>query len=148
MQYFPAPLNTQQSNQLAEKISTRLDDQGWGFWALELKQSAQFIGFAGLNNPDYELPVYPCTEIGWRLARAHWGMGYATEAGKAALPFGFNKLKLSQIYAFATVTNSRSINVMSRLGMTNTHQNFKHPIIPSGHNLSEHVLFKLNNSSK
>ena len=148
MQYFPAPLNTQQSNQLAEKISTRLDDQGWGFWAAELKNTAQFMGFVGLNNPTYSLPVSPCMEIGWRLARPYWGLGYATEAARAALQFGFNQLNVDKIYAFASVANTRSINVMLRLGMTDTHKNFEHPIIPAGHTLSEHVLYKITSSIK
>jgi len=145
MKFYPATLNINESNELAGKITTRIKTQGWGFWAVELKTSSKFIGFVGLNNPDYILAVSPCTEIGWRLSRSHCDMGYATEAGQAALTFGFNRLKLSTIYSFASVENTRSIKVMSRLGMTNTSQNFDHPIIPVGHRLSEHILFKKNN---
>lgn len=145
MKYYPAPLTAEESNDLAAEISHRMDEQGWGFWAVELKTTSKFIGFVGLNNPGYELPVSPCAEIGWRLAKAHWGMGYATEAGHAALDFGFTELQLPSIYSFASVTNTRSVNVMRRLGMNDTRQNFEHPIIPPNHPLREHVLYKINN---
>ncbi len=145
MKYYPSTLSTDESNQLANKITTKLAAQGWGFWAVELKISKQFIGFVGLNQPSYDLPITPCTEIGWRLAKPFWGMGYATEAGRLALDYGFTQLALLEIYSFASVGNQRSINVMKRLNMTNTNQNFEHPLIPSGHPLREHVLYRIDN---
>ena len=148
MRYFPTTLSTEESNDLADQISDRMTNQGWGFWAVERKDSAHFIGFVGLNHPSYELPVTPCTEIGWRLAKPDWGMGYATEAAKAALDFGFTKLHLPTIYSFTSTTNQRSMNVMLRLGMNNTKQNFEHPIIPPHHPLREHVLYKIDNPAQ
>ncbi len=145
MEFYPATLSSDESNELADKISAKIHANGWGFWAVELKISSQFIGFVGLNNPTYQLPVTSCTEIGWRLAKPYWGMGYATEAGQAALDFGFSQLNLSTIHAFASAANIRSIRVMHRLGMTNTEQNFEHPLIPEHHPLREHVLYKINN---
>jgi len=147
MEYYPTTLSTDESNELADKISTKLTDQGWGFWAVELKITSQFIGFVGLNQPIYDLPVSPCTEIGWRLAKPFWGMGYATEAGRIALDYGFTILALTEIYSFASTSNLRSISVMKRLNMTDTRQNFEHPIIPPNHPLREHVLYKIDNLS-
>ncbi len=57
-------------------------------------------------------------EIGWRLARSAWGHGYATEAARAVLAFGFDTLELPEILAVTTATNLRSQAVMTRLGMT------------------------------
>jgi len=62
---------------------------GFGLWAVEAPGAADFVGFVGLAVPSFEAHFTPCVEIGWRLAREHWGHGYATEAATAALAFGF-----------------------------------------------------------
>ena len=143
MKFYPKTLTQVESDEMANKIKSLISQRGWGFWALEQKQDNKFIGFVGLHEPTYELPVSPCVEIGWRLSRAHWGKGFATEAGRAALKFAFETLQLSRIYSFASVQNQKSRSVMERLKMSNTHQNFEHPIIPIGHPLREHVLYEL-----
>lgn len=139
MAHFPAPLTPAESNALATRIMTRIAHQGWGFWALERRTQPGFLGFVGLNCPE-GLPFSPCTEIGWRLARPHWGHGYATEAARACLHFAFHTLCLPKVVAFTAQTNQRSQAVMGRLGMT-FEQNFKHPALPEGHRLQAHVLF-------
>ena len=113
---------------------------------MKKKDNNEFIGFVGLHEPTYKLPVTPCVEIGWRLGRKHWGYGYATEAATAALDFVFMSLGLEQVYAFASVTNTRSRSVMERLNMTNTKQNFEHPIIPEKSLLREHCLYGIKRS--
>jgi len=144
MEFYPNVLTTQQSNDMAEKIESEIAEKGWGFWAIELKDKNTFIGFVGLHEPDYELPMSPCVEIGWRLAKEYWGSGYATEAGKAALNTAFNKLGLAEIYSFASVSNKKSLAVMERLNMVNTNNNFEHPMIPINNALREHMLYKIN----
>lgn len=143
MQYYPSILSELESNKLADKICSIMKQKGWGFWAVEEKSTGNFIGFVGLNQPGYDLPVTPCVEIGWRLGNEYWGKGYATEAASKALEFGFNSLDLQEIYAFASVQNQKSWKVMERINMINTNRNFEHPIIPKGHTLSEHVLYKI-----
>lgn len=143
MEYFPNTLCEFESNKLAEKIYSLISDRGWGFWAVEEKDQGDFIGFVGLHTPLPELPFSPCVEIGWRLAKDHWGKGYATEAAKAAMKVAFEHLGLSEVYSFTSVENLRSRAVMERLYMLNTHKNFEHPDIPLGNQLREHVLFKL-----
>jgi RimJ/RimL family protein N-acetyltransferase len=94
-----------------------LDRNGFGFWAVEVRGSGEFIGFTGLDTVDDGLPVTG-VEIGWRLARPAWGHGYATEAALAVLDHGFDHLGLAEILAITTATNLRSQAVMRRIGMT------------------------------
>ena len=143
MEYFPDPLTEEQSNQLARRCESLIAEQGWGFWAVELKSSQQFMGFLGLHKPQANLPFSPCVEIGWRLLKDYWGNGYATEAGNAALRFAFNRLNLKEVVSFTAVSNMRSRAVMERLGFYDTKENFEHPGLPKGHALSEHVLYKI-----
>lgn len=142
MQYFPGILSTEESRAMAENIRDKINEKGWGFWAVERTSDNQFIGFVGLNEPAYAIPVSPCVEVGWRLGREYWGNGYATEAAKQCLEIGFSSLGLQEIYSFTSVLNTRSQAVMERIGMTNTFTSFEHPMIAVGHILREHVLYK------
>lgn len=143
MKFFPAPLNREESNALAEKCKSIISAKGWGPWAVEIKSSGEFIGFVGLNVPSPNLPFSPCVEIAWRLHKNFWGKGYAAEAASKCLSYAFDIFKLNEIVSFTTVSNSRSRSVMERLGFSNTHQNFEHPDLPKDHALSEHVLYKI-----
>ena len=143
MRYYPSVLTETESHNLADRIAAIIEQQGWGFWALERREDNCFIGFTGLNQPDYALPIKSCTEVGWRLASAYWGQGYATEAAKASLVFAFNQLKLKEVYSFATVTNTRSQAVMQRIGMSDTGHNFIHPHVRGNAELEQHVLYKI-----
>src|SRR5690348_9808466 len=116
MEFFPATLSRAEAEALMSKIEKKIRQQGFGFWAAELKGTKNFIGFIGLNVPGYPLPFSPCVEIGWRLAFDYWGKGYAQEGARAALTFGFEKLRLEQIVSFTTVSNFRSRHVMERIG--------------------------------
>lgn len=143
MKYLPKILSRKESNNLADKIINLISENGWGFWAIEKINDNSFIGFVGLHEPKYDLPVKPCVEIGWRLAREYWGNGYATEAGNAALEFAFKTLNLDNIYSFTSVANVKSQSVMERLNLVNQSVNFNHPSIPEGNQYSEHVLYKI-----
>lgn len=143
MEYYPSTLDDEQSNVMANKIKSLISEKSWGFWAVELLDEERFIGFTGLHEPTYELPVTPCVEIGWRLDKESWGKGYATEAARASLKFAFDELELNEVYSFASVINKKSWKVMQRLGMKNTNSNFDHPVIPENHHLREHVLYKI-----
>ncbi len=145
MEFYPNIQSSEESFGMAKKFQNLISQKGWGFWAVEKLCDNSFIGFVGLHEPTYDLPVTPCTEIGWRLSKSSWGKGYAIEAAKAVLKFAFNELKLEQVYSFTSVGNLRSRSVMEKIGMKNTNANFNHPIIPEGHRLSEHVLYKISN---
>jgi len=142
MEYFPSTLDQAQSDAALVRTRTSISELGWGFWAAELLETNQFIGFVGIK-PNHDLPFSPCVEIGWRLAFDHWHKGYATEAAAAALQIGFEQLQLPEIVSFTAVHNHRSQAVMLRLGMQRQAQTFQHPAVPAGNALREHVLYRL-----
>jgi RimJ/RimL family protein N-acetyltransferase len=144
MQYFPARLTASESDEFAGQIRQRINQYGWGFWALELRETGEFIGMAGLNIPRVALPFMPCVEIGWRLARRYWQQGLAFEAASATLDFGFSELQLDEIVSFTALGNQRSQALMQRLGMVlDTAGEFDHPALPVGHPLQRHCLYRL-----
>jgi 3-dehydroquinate dehydratase/shikimate dehydrogenase len=147
MEHFPSTLSKEESDQMAKRIQGKIEDRGWGLWAVALKETEEFIGFIGLNDLDSAtFPVHfaPTVEIGWRLAFDYWGKGYATEGARACLKYGFETLQLPEIVAFTAVQNLRSRAVMERLGMhRNPTDDFDHPKLPEGHPLRRHVLYRL-----
>lgn len=146
MEYFPSTLSTQETEEMVSRIKEKFAENGFGFWAVELKSTGDFTGFVGLNIPHYELPFSPCVEIGWRLSKEFWGKGIAVEAARAALKYAFSKLDQDEIVSFTTVDNRKSRSVMEKLGFSNTQENFMHPLLPEDHPLREHVLYRLSKS--
>jgi 3-dehydroquinate dehydratase/shikimate dehydrogenase len=144
MEYFPATLSKTESDQLAKQIKTKMEEKGWGLWAVSVPGIAEFIGFIGLNQVSFSVPFTPAVEVGWRLASEHWKKGYATEGAKAALTYGFETLNLSEIVSFTATQNMRSRRVMERIGMHHSSKDdFEHPKLPEGHPLRKHVLYRL-----
>ena len=137
-----ACLTRAESEALADRCQSLIQERGWGLWAAELKASREFIGFVGLHIPSAELPFSPCVEIGWRLSFSHWGKGLASEAARGALRIGFTFLGLDEIVSFTAVGNSRSRAVMERLNMCES-GTFGHPQVPEGSSLRLHCLYRL-----
>ncbi|MEI5522248.1 GNAT family N-acetyltransferase [Streptomyces brasiliscabiei] len=141
-EHFPELLTREQSEASAARFQKDLDLRGWGWWAVEVRATGEFIGFAGLDPVDDDMP-FTGVEAGWRLARTAWGHGYATEAGRAALAFGFERLRLPEILAVTTAANLRSQAVMRRLGMTrDPADDFDDPTAPLGP-LRRGVVYRL-----
>lgn len=143
MAYFASTQSRETSAAAVARWRALMQERGWGLWAAELRRTGEFIGFVGLEVPAPALPCSPCVEIGWRLAAAHWGHGYATEGAKAALGIGFERLGLDEIVSFTAVGNRRSRAVMERLGMAETDPTFMHPALPIESAVSEHCLYRL-----
>jgi RimJ/RimL family protein N-acetyltransferase len=121
------------------------EQYGFGQWVVEIPGEASFIGVVGLETVSYDAHFTPAVEVAWRLGRAHWGKGYATEAARAALDYGFAQLGLDEIVAITVPANWRSRRVMERLGMTRAAEDdFDHPRLPEGP-LKRHVLYRLRN---
>ncbi|AEV84740.1 acetyltransferase [Actinoplanes sp. SE50] len=91
--------------------------QGFGLFAVQVRDTGALIGWAGLAVPTFLPEVLPAVEIGWRLSRAAWGHGFATEAATAALRFGFDTIGLDRLISIRHVENVRSARVMAKLGL-------------------------------
>lgn len=143
MEHFPALLTRAESDTLADRIEAHFAREGWGLWAMQERTTGRFLGFTGLARPGFDAPFMPAVEIGWRLARPAWGQGYATEAARASMAFGFDDAGLDEIVSLAVVANGRSRAVMERLGMTrDPAEDFDHPLVEPGP-LRRHVLYRL-----
>jgi RimJ/RimL family protein N-acetyltransferase len=127
-----------------DRQSARFTEHGLGYLAMELRATGQLVGAVGLARVRFEAHFTPAVGIGWRLARPHWGHGYASEGAEALLRFGFDALRLEQIVAVTVPANIRSQQVMRRLGMTySPEDDFDHPRLSADDPLRRHVLFRL-----
>jgi len=144
MEFFPHLLDRANSNEAASKMRARIDRDGYGLWAVEIKQTGAFAGLIGLNEMAPDIPVTPRREVGWRLAFNAWGHGYATEGAQAALRFAFEELDWPEVVAVTATINERSQRVMRRLGMVrDPGADFDHPRVPEGSRLRRHVLYRI-----
>jgi RimJ/RimL family protein N-acetyltransferase len=143
MEHFPKLLNREESDAVVARTEAHFTEHGFGLWAVEIPGVTPFAGFIGLAIPQFAAAFTPCVEIGWRLAAEFWGRGYATEGARAALAFGFEELNRSEILSFTVPENVRSRRVMEKLGLTHDPaDDFDHPLLPAGHRLSRHVLYR------
>jgi RimJ/RimL family protein N-acetyltransferase len=142
MEFFPACLTREQSDGLVDRIEANMRRDGYSFFAAELRQTGEFIGFIGLSVPPFDF--IPSPEIGWRLAAPYWNQGLATEGARAALRFAFDELGYREIIAYTAVANIRSRRVMEKLGMTyKPADDFDHPRIAENHPLRRHALYRI-----
>ena len=141
MEFMLAPLSAEQSNAFATRIRTHFTQRGYGLWAVETRD-APFIGFIGLQWANFEASFTPALEIGFRLAAEHWGQGYATEGGVAALAWLFANTDEAAVHSWTAVINQRSRRVIAKLGLQRVAA-FEHPRVPEGHALRPHVLFRM-----
>jgi RimJ/RimL family protein N-acetyltransferase len=144
MEFMSGLLSPQQSDDLIDRIEQHFDRHGFGVFAAEPIQEKTLIGFIGLNIPSYDAPFMPAVEIAWRLAVEQWGQGLATEGARTVVHHAFNTLQLPSLVSFTVSENMRSRRVMEKLGMTHDpSDDFDHPVLPPGHRLRRHVLYRL-----
>ncbi|MCF6368278.1 GNAT family N-acetyltransferase [Rhizobium halophilum] len=144
MEFFTFRRSHDEADALLERINGSIQATGLGFYALEVKDTGEPIGFCGLslaNMPE----IFPTetVEIGWRLATRFWGHGYVTEAGRALLDLAFREKAVPAVLAFAVEANRRSTAVMERIGMRRCRDmDFSHPRVPDTHpHLKRHVVY-------
>jgi RimJ/RimL family protein N-acetyltransferase len=87
--------------------------RGYGLWAAEEKATGELVGRIGLYNPE----GWPGLEVGWLVARPHWGHGLAPEGGRAALDYAFGQLGADHVISIIATPNLSSIRVAEKLGM-------------------------------
>ncbi len=142
--WFPNVLTRAESDEQAARFRLHDEEHGFSFWAVEAPGVAPFVGFVGLFVVRFPAPFAPAIEVGWRLARAHWGCGYATEAAGAALAHAFGPLGLREVVAFTVPGNAASRRVMEKIGMRHDPAgDFDHPNLPDGHAMRRHVLYRI-----
>jgi ribosomal-protein-alanine N-acetyltransferase len=147
MEHFPKTATRQESDEFVDRIVSGWGEHGLGLWAVDAP-GAGFIGYVGLSVPRFEAHFTPAVEVGWRLARHAWGHGYASEAARAALRYGFEERSLPEIVSFTTVANARSRAVMERIGMTrDPADDFDHPALPDDSPIRRHVLYRLSRAA-
>jgi RimJ/RimL family protein N-acetyltransferase len=143
-EFLGKTLTPEETRAMVERNRDDFQQQGFGLWAVEVKHGPAFIGYAGLGIPSFQAHFTPCIEIGWRLAYAHWGKGYATEAARAVLNYAFTRLGVAEIVAITVPNNHRSRAVMEKIGMSRDHNgDFEYPELPPDHHLSRHVLYRI-----
>ena len=142
MEHFPAALSREESDALVSRIEDGFAHHPFGLWATEVRATGDFIGFVGLAVPGFDAPFMPTVEVGWRLARAGWGHGYASEGATETLRYAFENVGLDEVVSFTSTTNLRSQRVMQRIGLHHD-EDFDHPRLPEGHRLRRHVLYRI-----
>lgn len=149
MEHFPAIQDIIATQALIDRINQHYEQFGYALYAVETKDTHEFIGFVGLNHPSFEIPNFqpqslPIVEIGWRLSSQHWGKGYATEAAKAVLHYAFTELNLGEIISFTVVANSKSRRIMEKIRLHHSEaDDFDHPKLEKSSPLKRHVLYRI-----
>lgn len=145
VEHLQGAMSREASDAFIARIEANWNERGWGLWAIEVPEVTPFIGYVGLWGADY-VANRPMVEVGWRLAAQHWGHGYATEAARAALRFGFEEVGLEEIVSFTVPQNVRSRRVMERIGLVREPAgDFDHPRVdPVAYpHLVAHVFYRL-----
>jgi RimJ/RimL family protein N-acetyltransferase len=119
-----------------------LEAHGYGRMAMERRSDGAFLGYCGLLPTTDDLPFSDAFEVGWSVAPAGWGQGYAPEAARAVFADGFTRLGLEKILAFTGEANFRSQAVARKLNMRRApEQDFDHPGLAADHPLKRHIVF-------
>lgn len=144
MAHFPALLTRAESDRQVDRQIQAIASTGLGFWAVETLASNRFIGFTGIQPVTVSSPIHGEFEIGWRLGRNDWGMGFALEAARAALHVAFVERGLPSVVAMTVERNTRSWGLMERLGMTRRPDlDFEHPDLVKDHPLRPHIVYAI-----
>jgi ribosomal-protein-alanine N-acetyltransferase len=118
LRYIGTPVMTDRSeaDHVIAIIRRQYQENGIGRWAMELRTTGEFVGWCGLKLEKHVRP-FAYYDIGYRLVRKHWGLGYATEAASACLRHGFEVLGYPEICAAVEVEHQASNHVLRKIGM-------------------------------
>lgn len=144
MEFMPGLLSPEASDELIGRIKAHFEQHGFGPFAAEFREDGAFLGYIGLYVPTFDAAFMPAVEIAWRLGADYWGRGLATEGARAVVRHAFAELELASLVSFTVPENLRSRRVMEKLGMVHDPgDDFDHPLLPEGHPLRRHVLYRL-----
>jgi RimJ/RimL family protein N-acetyltransferase len=143
-EFLVGPVTRADSDDMVDRIDRCWRERGYGLWATERRDSGTFIGYVGLWPATFDASFTPAVEVGWRLAPAHWGNGFATEGALEAMRYGFEVMDMTEIVSFTAAANERSWRVMQRLGMSRDPDgDFEHPAFEPGDPSRRQVLYRL-----
>jgi len=142
MRYLGGTMTRAASDAHVGQIRIHFKMHGFCKWAVEAPGIAPFVGTVGLSHKHYDAFFTPAVEVAWRLDRRFWGMGFATEAARAAMADGFARAGLTEIVAVTALENVASARAMERFGMARSGE-FDHPLVAEGSPLRRHVLYRL-----
>ncbi|WP_435412577.1 GNAT family N-acetyltransferase [Psychroserpens mesophilus] len=142
MEYFPKPLTRNETLALIDRLKKHYNEKGYTYFATELLETGELIGFIGLVYQDYQSEFTPATDIGWRLKSRAWGKGYATEGAKKCLEYAFKELQLTTIISVFTEKNIKSENIMKKIGMEKI-GSFNHPKLKAYPNYEKCICYQI-----
>jgi len=142
MEHFTGTRTKEEVQDLIRRLKEHYEKHGFTYYAVEVLETQEFIGMIGIAQQDYKSPFTPAVDIGWRLKRSAWGKGYATEGAKRCLDYAFTELELDKIIAICTVNNSKSENVMRKLGMKKVGA-FNHPELSDFPEYEKHFCYEI-----
>jgi RimJ/RimL family protein N-acetyltransferase len=143
MEHFPKPLTEKETAELIDRFENHYSKNGHTYFATEILENGEFIGFIGLAFQKYKTDFTPAVDIGWRLKKSAWKKGFATEGAKKCLDFGFNKLNLDKIISTCTDKNAKSENVMKKIGMEKMGE-FNHPELKEYPEYEKNICYGIN----
>ena len=145
MEHFPKPLTKKETSEFIDRLENHYTKNGYNYFATEVLENGELIGFIGLAFQDYKSEFTPAVDIGWRLKKSSWGKGFATEGAKKCLDFGFNNLNLDKIISTCTEQNSKSENIMKKIGMKKIGE-FNHPKLKEFPEYEKCLCYEINKS--
>ena len=142
MEFFPSKPSERDTKDFIERMQEQFETKGFCYFAADNLQTKECIGFIGLSEQTYLSEPKSFVDIGWRLHKKYWNLGLATEGALACLDFGFNQLKLKEIYSVASELNKKSEHVMRKIGMQKI-RTFLHPKLVGTPHLQSCVFYKI-----
>ena len=147
MEHFPRPLSVEESDEFIDRLIAHYEKHGYQYFATEILETQELIGFIGLAFQRYKTEFSPGTDIGWRLKKSAWGNGYATEGAKKCLDYAFEALNLKKVFSTCTINNLKSENIMKNIGMDKMGE-FNHPNLKEYPELEKCVWYELSNNER
>ncbi len=142
MEHFPKTLTKEETKAFIIRLQKHYETNGHNYYATEVKESGEFIGFIGLAYQDFESEFTPNVDIGWRLKKTAWGKGFATEGAKKCLDIAFNQLHINKVISTCTIANKSSEKVMQKIGMRKISE-FKHPKLEEYPKIQTCLLYEI-----
>ena len=115
MQHYPSPFDEKKTKRWIEWNLDNYEKQGFGLWAVILKETGVFIGDCGITLQDIDGDLLP--EIGYHIQRKYWRRGFAKEAAKAVRDWVFRNTQYDTLYSYMKYTNTASCSTAAAVGM-------------------------------